>query len=143
WAGQGGDALFDSILVFENYPVSEALQQGAPGRLRFGNVAVQEQTNYPLTLVVELGSSLAMHYNHDRTRWSDETIGRLAANFADLLQALVADADAAVGELPMLSLQEQQLMVEGWNDTAATYPNERSIHSLIEAQVFATPDAPA
>ncbi|MBC3499749.1 amino acid adenylation domain-containing protein, partial [Pseudomonas sp. SWRI67] len=30
-----------------------------------------------------------------------------------------------------------------WNDTAATYPNERSIHSLIEAQVFATPDAPA
>ncbi|WP_412765391.1 non-ribosomal peptide synthase/polyketide synthase [Pseudomonas sp. NGC7] len=143
WAGQGGDALFDSILVFENYPVSEALQQGAPGRLRFGNVAVQEQTNYPLTLVVELGSSLAMHYNHDRTQWSDQTIGRLAANFADLLQALVADADAAVGELPMLDLQERQLMVEGWNDTVAAYPNERSIHSLIEAQVFATRDAPA
>ncbi|MFP3373210.1 AMP-binding protein, partial [Pseudomonas sp. SIMBA_068] len=38
---------------------------------------------------------------------------------------------------------EQQVMVEGWNHTRAAYPNERSIHSLIEAQVFATPDAPA
>ncbi|WP_207855870.1 condensation domain-containing protein, partial [Pseudomonas sp. 79_C] len=38
-AGQGGDALFDSILVFENYPVAEALQQGAPGGLRFGDVS--------------------------------------------------------------------------------------------------------
>jgi amino acid adenylation domain-containing protein/non-ribosomal peptide synthase protein (TIGR01720 family) len=143
WAGQGGDALFDSILVFENYPVSEALQQGAPGGLRFGDVAVQEQTNYPLTLVVELGATLSMQYSHDRALWSDESIGRLAGYFTRLLQALVADADAVVGELPMLGLQEQQMMVEGWNDTLAAYPNERSIHSLIEAQVFATPDAPA
>ncbi|MGE8061353.1 amino acid adenylation domain-containing protein [Pseudomonas sp. NPDC089547] len=143
WAGQGGDALFDSILVFENYPVSEALQQGAPGGLRFGEVAVQEQTNYPLTLVVELGATLSMQYSHDRALWSDETIGRLAGYFANLLRALVESADAVVGELPMLAKPEQQLMVEGWNHTQAAYPDERSIHQLIEAQVFATPDAPA
>ncbi|WP_085704955.1 non-ribosomal peptide synthetase [Pseudomonas sp. B8(2017)] len=143
WAGQGGDALFDSILVFENYPVAEALQQGAPGGLRFGDVAVQEQTNYPLTLVVELGTTLSMQYSHDRALWSDETIGRLAGYFANLLQALVENADAVIGELPMLGLPEQQQMVEGWNETQATYPDERSIHQLIEAQVFATPDAPA
>jgi len=143
WAGQGGDALFDSILVFENYPVSEALQQGAPGGLRFGEVAVQEQTNYPLTLVVELGATLSMQYSHDRALWSDETIGRLAGYFTNLLQALTDRADAVIGELPMLARPEQQLMIEGWNHTQAAYPNERSIHSLIEAQVFATPDAPA
>ncbi|MDM3885477.1 amino acid adenylation domain-containing protein [Pseudomonas sp. BCRC 81390] len=143
WAGQGGDALFDSILVFENYPVAEALQQGAPAGLRFGDVAVQEQTNYPLTLVVELGTTLSMQYSHDRALWSDETIGRLAGYFANLLQALVENADAVIGELPMLGLAEQKQMVEGWNETHATYPNERSIHQLIEAQVFATPDAPA
>ncbi|NQD78226.1 condensation domain-containing protein, partial [Pseudomonas sp. CM27] len=143
WAGQGGDALFDSILVFENYPVSEALQQGAPGGLRFGDVAVQEQTNYPLTLVVELGATLSMQYSHDRTQWGDATIGRLAGYFANLLQALVENADAVVGELPMLGQPEQQQMLEGWNDTHAAYPDARSIHQLIEAQVFASPDAPA
>ncbi|WP_085691694.1 MULTISPECIES: non-ribosomal peptide synthetase [unclassified Pseudomonas] len=143
WAGQGGDALFDSILVFENYPVAEALQQGAPGGLRFGDVAVQEQTNYPLTLVVELGTTLSMQYSHDRALWSDESVGRLAGYFANLLQALAENADAVIGELPMLGLPEQKQMVEGWNETQATYPDERSIHQLIEAQVFATPDAPA
>ncbi|WP_447739002.1 non-ribosomal peptide synthase/polyketide synthase [Pseudomonas laurentiana] len=143
WAGQGGDALFDSILVFENYPVAEALQQGAPGGLRFGDVAVQEQTNYPLTLVVELGTTLSMQYSHDRALWSDETIGRLAGYFANLLQALVERADAVVGELPMLGQPEQQQVVESWNATQAAYPDERNIQQLIEAQVFATPDAPA
>ena len=36
WAARSGEALFDNILVFENYPVSEALEQGAPEGLRFG-----------------------------------------------------------------------------------------------------------
>ncbi|MFD2837137.1 condensation domain-containing protein [Azotobacter vinelandii] len=35
WAGLGGEALFDSLLVFENYPIAEALQQGAPEGLVF------------------------------------------------------------------------------------------------------------
>uniref|UniRef100_UPI0025D47465 non-ribosomal peptide synthetase n=1 Tax=Pseudomonas sp. UBA4617 TaxID=1947318 RepID=UPI0025D47465 len=143
WAGQGGDALFDSILVFENYPVAEALQQGAPAGLRFGDVAVQEQTNYPLTLVVELGAMLSMRYSHDRALWSDEHVGRLAGYFATLLRALTESADAVIGELPLLDQPERQRLVEGWNDTQAAYPDERSIHQLIEAQVFATPDAPA
>ncbi|MFP3499019.1 condensation domain-containing protein, partial [Pseudomonas sp. SIMBA_059] len=46
WVGLGGESLFDNVLVFENYPVSEALQQGAPQGLRFGEVANREQTNY-------------------------------------------------------------------------------------------------
>ncbi|WP_200857340.1 hypothetical protein, partial [Klebsiella pneumoniae] len=35
WAGLG-EALFDSLLVFENYPVAEALEKGSPGGVRFG-----------------------------------------------------------------------------------------------------------
>ncbi|MDH0897721.1 MULTISPECIES: condensation domain-containing protein, partial [unclassified Pseudomonas] len=44
WAGQGGEALFDTLLVFENYPVAQALQRGAPEELRFGEVASHELT---------------------------------------------------------------------------------------------------
>ncbi|MBN0245409.1 hypothetical protein JTL47_35330, partial [Pseudomonas aeruginosa] len=66
WAGQGGEGLFDSLLVFENYPVSEALEQGAPSGLRFGEVENREQTNYPLTLSVGLGETLQVQYSYDR-----------------------------------------------------------------------------
>lgn len=60
WAGLGGEALFDSILVFENYPVSEALEQGAPSGLRFGAVHSLEQTHYPLTVLLAIGQTLGL-----------------------------------------------------------------------------------
>ncbi|NIF30501.1 AMP-binding protein, partial [Pantoea sp. Tr-811] len=143
WAGQGGGALFDSLMVFENYPVSEALEKGAPGGLRFGEVYHSEQTSVPLTLMVNLGSSLSIHYGHDRAQWAYEAVTQLAEHFANLLQAMIQNADAPLGDLPLLSASEHEYMVREWNDTHAAYPDARSIHSLIEAQVSATPDAPA
>ncbi|MBY4899393.1 condensation domain-containing protein, partial [Cupriavidus sp. AU9028] len=51
WAGHGGQALFDSIVVFENYPVDAALRR-APAGLAFSGVQNRAETNYPLTLVL-------------------------------------------------------------------------------------------
>ncbi len=59
WAGAGNGALFDSILVFENYPMAEALQQGPATGLTFSAIRRQEQTNYPLTLVAVTGRELS------------------------------------------------------------------------------------
>lgn len=48
-----------------------------------------------------------------------------------------------LAELPLLTENERyQLLVE-WNDTAAPYPREQSIHHLFEMQVERTPDAVA
>ncbi|NQD58262.1 amino acid adenylation domain-containing protein, partial [Pseudomonas sp. CM25] len=141
WAGLGGEALFDSLVVFESYPVSEALQQGAPSGVQFGAVQVREQTNYPLTVLVSLGDSLAIQYRHDRAQWNGEAIEQLAHHFATLLDALVSDAGAALGDLPLLDAAQHQLIVQDWNRTAASYPAERCIHQLFEAQVASAPDA--
>ncbi|MHA6193813.1 non-ribosomal peptide synthetase [Pseudomonas wadenswilerensis] len=140
WAGQGGEALFDNILVFENYPVSEALQAAAPADLRFGSVITQEQTHYPLTLIVQANDSLAVRFNFDRQRFSESGMARLAGHFDQLLRGLVADATAPLGELPMLDAQERQQVTQRWNDTAVAF-DAGSVQELIEAQVWATPDA--
>ena len=63
WSGQRGEGLFDSLLVFENYPVSEALNNGAPQGLRFGQACSQEQTNLPLTVLVDLSDSLSLQFS--------------------------------------------------------------------------------
>ncbi|WP_372439122.1 condensation domain-containing protein, partial [Pandoraea sputorum] len=98
WAGQGGEGLFDNILVFENYPVSDALQQGVPGGLVFSGIENHEQTNYPLTLAVGLGETLSIDYSFDRAHFSEPGIEQVAAHFAHLLQELVRDALAPVGD---------------------------------------------
>ncbi|EGH34390.1 non-ribosomal peptide synthase:amino acid adenylation, partial [Pseudomonas syringae pv. japonica str. M301072] len=61
WARNSGEALFDTILVFENYPVSEALQR-APDGLVFSDLRNQEQAHYPLTLVVEANEVLSVRF---------------------------------------------------------------------------------
>ncbi|WP_148051344.1 condensation domain-containing protein, partial [Pseudomonas chlororaphis] len=62
WSGMGGDALFDNILVFESYPVSAAVEKGAPAQLQFGAVGNFAQTNYPLTVAVNLGQGLSFEF---------------------------------------------------------------------------------
>ncbi|WP_095155656.1 non-ribosomal peptide synthetase, partial [Pseudomonas sp. Irchel 3E13] len=143
WAGWNGEALFDSIMVFENYPIADALHGAAPDALVFDKVVSQEQTHYPLTLVIEAGDELAVRMSYDRQQLAGDTVAQLAAHFEHLLLALVANPQAALGELSMLSAVEQQHILGDWNATAAEFPSEACIQSLIEAQVAATPDAPA
>ncbi|HEY7509061.1 MAG TPA: amino acid adenylation domain-containing protein, partial [Vicinamibacteria bacterium] len=50
WSGVEGRSLFESVLVFENYPVAPALAAAADG-LRVRSLGVREATNYPLTVV--------------------------------------------------------------------------------------------
>ncbi|QJI45129.1 non-ribosomal peptide synthase/polyketide synthase [Pseudomonas sp. ADAK2] len=143
WAGKSGEALFDNILVFENYPVSEALEQGAPSELRFGNVNNHEQTNYPLTLAVNVSDELSLHYSYQRGQFADSVIVQLSQHLDTLLQQMVQSGEASLGSLNLLSSAEQQLMVERWNATGVAYPLEQGVHTLIEAQARRMPDAPA
>ncbi len=142
WAGWGGESLFDSIMVFENYPIAEALQQASPQSLVFDNVIAQEQTHYPLTLAVEAGERLVLSMSYDRGHFDAPAITQLARHFEHLLQALASDARALLGELPLLDDAERQHLLQDWNDTAVAFA-DAPIHDLIEAQVQATPDAVA
>ncbi|MGH8451033.1 amino acid adenylation domain-containing protein, partial [Pseudomonas sp.] len=143
WAGLGGEALFDSILVFENYPVSEALEQSAPSGLNFGAVHSLEQTHYPLTVLLAIGDTLGLEFNYDRQRFTAQHIQRLAEHFQQLLQALASDASQRLSALPSLAGAEREQVLQTWNATAETYPLHQAVHLLIEAQVVRTPNAPA
>ena len=58
WSGlRHGQPLFESLLVFENYPLSHSLQRSVEGLL-IDDVRSIEQTNYPLTLTVIMTPSV-------------------------------------------------------------------------------------
>ena len=56
-------ALFDSIVVFENYPVDDDL--AAAHGLRLSGLDGIETTNYPLSLVAYPGPELALRLCYD------------------------------------------------------------------------------
>ncbi|KJR63083.1 hypothetical protein VY88_23170 [Azospirillum thiophilum] len=114
WSGHGGEMLFDSLLVFENYPLSEALGRGETGGLRFGVPQNHELTSVPLTLLMGAGERLMLTFSHWRDRIGDEEVRQLAAQTRWFLLALSGDAGRRLGEIGLLD-EEGSLSFAGWN----------------------------
>ena len=135
-------SLFESIVVFENYPVDAAVQEHNHS-FSIDNIHSIEQTNYPLTVVAAPGKQLLVKIRYDTSRFDDAAIARMLGHFQTLLQGIVTNPQQRILQLPLLSAtEEQQLLVE-WNDTQVDYLQNKCkcIHQLFEEQVERTPDA--
>ena len=82
------EAPFDSLFVFENYPVAAALQRQAGG-IGFSDIRFVERTNYPLTAAVIPGDSLTLKLNFDGTRFGRAEASTLLDRWIMLLAAMV------------------------------------------------------
>src|SRR5690606_15131498 len=51
--------------------------------------------------------------------------------------------EAVCGDLPVMAPQELELLVKGWNDTAADYPRDRTTLDLILSRASASEQQPA
>jgi natural product biosynthesis luciferase-like monooxygenase protein/amino acid adenylation domain-containing protein len=128
-----GLPLFESIVVFEKFPVEFA------GTMR--DLRVFQRTNYPLTVLAEPGPSLLLRISYERHRFDSITITQMLCQLATVLEGMAANPEQRLMDLPLLTAaQRQQLLVE-WNSTHAAYPLEQCLHQLIDAQVARSPDA--
>jgi non-ribosomal peptide synthetase component F len=98
-----GAAVFDSVVVFENYPVSTSLAQHAdaepPDLVVSAVTSLEQGVHFPLCLVVGPGSRLTFRLAFARRRFATEAIKRLADDLVRLLTALAADPDQRVSAL--------------------------------------------
>ncbi|GGO21535.1 non-ribosomal peptide synthetase [Micromonospora parathelypteridis] len=70
------------------------------------------------------------------------TIDRFFAHFVALLEQVVAEPDAPLDSVELVTGAERDTMLHEWNDTEITYP-DRCVHELFERQAAATPLATA
>ncbi|MEH2230449.1 MAG: amino acid adenylation domain-containing protein [Nostoc sp.] len=132
--------LFESIVVFENYPHDTSLSNPG-GSIQITKRRVIEQTNYPLTVIAVPGQELFLRILYDGSRFDGETINRMMGHLVTLLEGMVTNIEQTVAEISMLTASEQrQILV--WNDTQTDYPN-KCIAQLFEEQVERTPDTVA
>ncbi len=131
--------LFEQILVFENYPLSQQSLEN----LRIHNVQAYERTGYPLTVVAAPGEELLLKITYDTRRYSEEGVEQLLGHWRRVLNALAAHWQRPLREVPLLSEAEHSRIVREWNATDHPYSSEACIHQLFEAQVARTPKAVA
>jgi amino acid adenylation domain-containing protein/non-ribosomal peptide synthase protein (TIGR01720 family) len=137
WAGRGGQALFDSLLVFENYPVDQALR--APGLgPRFGAVRQRDLTNYPLTLDIAAGDTLEIRYDYGRESFDEAAVRRIGHHMESLLGQMLDHPSRPVGHLALSD--------GGMPDVTPGRPSGYQalpVHALIRRRAEARPEAPA
>jgi non-ribosomal peptide synthetase component F len=119
-----GMPLFESIVVFENYPLNESLEQGFGG-LEIANLRVFERTNYPITFVAVPSSALSLMLLYDRSRFERATISRMLEHLKVILEAIVADPEQRVLDLPLLTEAERHQLILEWADTRALHSKTR------------------
>ncbi|MFM6900434.1 MAG: condensation domain-containing protein, partial [Microcystis panniformis] len=133
-----GVPLFESLVVFENYP-REALSRDSRQSLRVKDVKNFEETNYPLTVVAIPRQELLIQLIYDTSRFTQDTIERMAGHLQTILTGIVTDPRQRVTQLPILTTQEQHQLLVEWNNTEADYPLDKSLHQLFEEQAARNP----
>jgi amino acid adenylation domain-containing protein/non-ribosomal peptide synthase protein (TIGR01720 family) len=135
-----GTSLFESIIVFENYPIDISLQEWIAS-LKIGNIKLFEKTNYPLTIAVENKANLSIKILCDRYRFEKDAIARLLQHWQTLLKRVITNPELHLQEISLLSEEEEKTLLVDWNDTQVDYPQEKCIHQRFEEQAEKTPDA--
>ncbi|MEY3066243.1 MAG: McnE protein, partial [Cyanobacteriota bacterium] len=131
--------LFQVAFVLQNTPKSEIAMTG----LTVTDLPPENTTaKFDLTLaMVNTDDGLKGVWEYNTDLFESSTIERLSGHFLNLLGGIVANPQARISQLPLLTESEtNQLLIE-WNNTQVDYPEYKCIYQLFEEQAERTPDA--
>ncbi|MGH3857181.1 MAG: condensation domain-containing protein, partial [Pseudonocardiaceae bacterium] len=132
-----GEQLFDSVVVFENYPIND--EAAAAHGLHVRDLQGVETTNYPLIIAVTPGPRLSVELGYDPALFNLTTIEGMTAHFLRVLTTLTADPDARFRDIDILTEAQRSQLLVGWNDTDRDV-TPATLPELFAAQVARTPD---
>ncbi len=138
-----GQALFESLVIFENLPQGEDLVGAGEGPVIRDLFRSEGRTGYPLTLMVFPADRTVLHLIGDADRFSTAALQRLAGQLETLLAAITEDPARRPGDLPLLTEAERHQVVHEPNDTDEETLAARAIHEPFEARAAEAPDAVA
>jgi non-ribosomal peptide synthase protein (TIGR01720 family) len=103
--------LLDNLVVFENYPLSEEIQeigQMVQGDFTFGTVEEFSQTHYHFTLEVYPGNQLRFKLNYNALVHSGQQIEEIKEHITRLITKVIREPSMELGEIRTLLLTEQE-----------------------------------
>lgn len=135
----GSGELFDTLVVFENYPAETDLRD-ASGTVRITGDAFHDAVHYPLALVVKPGRRLDLRLKHHAERLDGDTVRAIGDRLARVLEAIAEAPDRVAASVELLSPDEALHARPTGEDRLVP---ETTLAEGFAAQVARTPDATA
>ncbi len=129
--------LFQVMFQFQNTPAAYPNLNG----LSTTKVSLPTETaKFDLMLLVrEQDDALLCLMEYNKDLFDGETIERMLGHYATLLESIVANPNARVADLPLMTDTQRQQVLSEWNATQAEFPRQKSIHQLFQEQADRTP----
>ncbi|WP_159042776.1 non-ribosomal peptide synthetase, partial [Streptomyces curacoi] len=136
--------LFDSLVVFENYPLDT--EAAADQGLAVSDISAVEATNYALNLVAYDGDRIDLVLAYDPDVFDEDTVRALRDDL--LLQATAvahADPEHTLGNLTLVGPDQHRRLLDDWGRGAPVDAAKRheTLGGIFRAQLARTPDLPA
>ncbi|MBW5423975.1 amino acid adenylation domain-containing protein, partial [Streptomyces sp. BG9H] len=138
----GLPTLFDTLVVFESYPVDRegisAATEAADG-IAFTGLRPTNGTHYPLALMAAAETRLEFLLQYTPGLFDRATVETYATLFVRILEQVAATPERNVAQLDVLEPAERDRLLGEFNDTAVPTPDV-TITGLVEAQAERSPD---
>ncbi|OBF89142.1 non-ribosomal peptide synthetase [Mycobacterium sp. 852002-51152_SCH6134967] len=140
----GHDQLFDTMFVYENYPVDTAALE-ADHELAIPEFASREYNHYPLTVQAIPGDEIGLRVEYDTDVFGPQAVQALIDRLERLLVAMTADPRRPLSSVDVLGSDEHARLDEFGNRAVLTHGPARglSIVELFAGWAAQTPDAVA
>lgn len=133
--------LFDSVIVFENYPLEKIVNGD---KLIISNIESTEQTNYPLSVAFFPGKEIRINLSFEPEMISKKLVSRIERHFMTLIDFILEDPNRSINQLCILEDDEinevlnlsgyenrsdiiSQSIVEKFSSICTSNPNDLAI----------------
>lgn len=131
---RGRVSLFDTIFVFENYPVRK-ISDETNGALKVGDLTFHQKTNYSLTVAAGLSDKLTLRALYSTEKYASGAIGQLLRHFVNVLQEIVQSPLQQISNVQVMCQDEREKILHRWNSRSSEYPRDISIARQFEELV--------
>jgi amino acid adenylation domain-containing protein/thioester reductase-like protein len=89
----------------------------------------------------QVNGQLSVRFVYNTDILLPETMDRMASHFATLVECAVANPNQSLSDLDMMSRDERDLVLQGWNNTLCPLDRDTLVHQLVERQAEQRPNA--
>jgi amino acid adenylation domain-containing protein len=136
--GVSHSPLVQVTFIFQNLPI---------GPIVLPDLTVEPEELDPgiarMDLSIEVwpeDESFRCDFEYNTDIFDVDTIQAMQSHFRSILEAVTADPDIRIKNIPLLSSDERRRLLVDWNETNREYPQE-PVHRIFEEYVETTPDA--
>lgn len=137
-------SLFESLVVFENYPVETEDNDEQESDIRISAAQSLGQTNYPLVLVIgatrAAANELKLQLGYECARFSTATTDRILKQLHTILRKMAQHSTVHLGDITLLDEGEQRRLLYEWSGIYEAQKDAPTIVEILSEQARRVPD---